>query len=367
VNRLDRNGLYRYDTLQYKGTKIQNTFDDISEEIRVLYVAMTRAKEKLIFVVSDLSKPINLFDLYDMYSPDGSIYPYDIISTGNFAKWIMAVALSASGCKALRDLSGIVFPPKFTSDADFITYKQFLPDYGQSLSKAEYHENDAIKADAEFIKQLEARMNYKYAYLPLTKIAAKRTASGFNEKEINDVFFAKEKPAFMGRESFTPAQKGTLTHLFMEKCDFEKAKKSVSDELDRLTENGIFTVEQAKAVNSRAIEGFFESDLFERMRDAAALNREQQFTVNIPASFFEDVETDETVVVQGKIDCFFIEDGEAVIVDYKTDYVTTEEELGDRYLTQMQIYKNAVEQFTGKKVKEVLLYSFALNGTVKCL
>ena len=72
-------------------------------------------------------------------------------------------------------------------------------------------------------------------------------------------------------------------------------------------------------------------------------------------------------MVQGKIDCFFIENGEAVIVDYKTDYIKTPEELSERYLTQMKIYKNAVEQFTGKKVKEVLLYSFALNDTVKCL
>jgi ATP-dependent helicase/nuclease subunit A len=169
----------------------------------------------------------------------------------------------------------------------------------------------------------------------------------------------------MGKDSFTPAQRGTFTHLFMEKCDFLKAAQSVDSELERLTADGLFTPEQAKAVNIKTLRFFFNSDLFKRMVNSDGLFREKQFTVTVPASFFEsDVSTDESVVVQGKIDCFFIENGNAVIVDYKTDYVKSAGELKERYTMQMEVYKNAVEQFTGKKVKEVLLYSFTLDEII---
>ncbi|MCR4564299.1 MAG: helicase-exonuclease AddAB subunit AddA [Clostridiales bacterium] len=367
VSRLDRNGLYRYPTLQYAGTSLQNKLDDVSEEIRVLYVAMTRAREKLYFVISDGANKISLSSINDMNCIDGVIHPTDVIDTGNFARWILAVALTASGCEDLRKESGLVFDSGSIFDAPFITYKAFYPENASESETEAQDETEPVRADAKFIKELENRINYVYPYLPLTSVAAKRTASGLNEQEISDIYFAKEKPAFMGRDSFTPAQRGTFTHLFMEKCDFTLAKADVKKELERLTAEGVFTPEQSDAVNIGNIKKFFESELYERMSSSSDICREKQFTVEIPASFFEDIETDEKVVVQGKIDCFFIENGEAVIVDYKTDYVKTADELNERYLTQMKIYKNAVEQFTGKKVKEVLLYSFSLGDTVKSL
>ena len=92
----------------------------------------------------------------------------------------------------------------------------------------------------------------------------------------------------MGKDSFTPAQRGTFTHLFMEKCDFANAKADVENELNRLTECGVFTEEQANAVNVKALKAFFGSNLFDRMQNAKDIYREQQFTVSIPASFFEE-------------------------------------------------------------------------------
>ena len=365
--RLDRANFYTYPTVQFTGTEAQNSIDDVAEELRVFYVAMTRAREKLIFVLSDGGNrnSLSFSKLHAMNRLDGSVSPIDIIDTGNFAKWLLICAFTASGCEQLRKDSGFIFDKKSIADAPFLTYKSFLPaDEEEQVTEDSQAEEKQIKATEEFIKELESRINYVYPFSALSGIAAKRTASGFNEQEVSETFFAKEKPAFMGKDSFTPAQRGTFTHLFMEKCDFDKSFTDVENELERLTEIGVFNSEQAKAVNLKSLKAFFESRLFERMKNSSALYREKQFTVNIPASFFENAQTDENIVVQGKIDCFFIENGEAVIVDYKTDYVKAAEELKDRYSIQMQIYKQAVEQFTGLKVKEVLLYSFALNDVI---
>ena len=369
VMRHDRQKLYRYKTIQFIGTDIQNKYDNVSEELRVFYVAMTRAKEKMIFVVPDGNASqyhMNLSGVSSMLLAKGVPQPIDIIQKNTFTNWILSMAFIASGCEELRRLSGEIIEDRFIEKADYMTFRYFLPE-AESNDETEETEKEFVP-DTQFVKELESRINYTYPYSSLTGVAAKRTASGFNEETINDDYFASEKPAFMGKQSFTPAQRGTLTHLFMEKCDFSLAAENAETELERLTAEGVFTSEQAGVVNIKAIEDFFKSGLFSRISSSNSVFREQQFTVELPAAFFEKgLETDEQVVVQGKIDCFFIENGEAVIIDYKTDYVKTGEELSDRYSMQMEIYKNAVEQFTGKKVKEVLLYSFALNDTVKII
>lgn len=368
VMRHDRQKLYRYKTLQYAGTEIQNKYDEVSEELRVLYVAMTRAKEKLIFVIPDgnIKNKFKMSNVTSMLVADGLPDSIDIVDKDLFANWILSMAFIASGCEKLRQETGEIIEEKYIQNADFLTFKSFVPSADDEQSETD----DAIefKQDEVFVKELEKRINYVYPYSSLSTVAAKRTASGFNEETVNDEYFATEKPAFMGKQSFTPAQRGTLTHLFMEKCDFHSAKQSVDSEIERLTAEGIFTPEQAGAINIKSLEKFFNSDLYKRMVNATSVSREQQFTVSVPAPFFEkELQTDEQVVVQGKIDCFFTENGEAVIVDYKTDYVKSPDELKQRYSMQMQIYKQAVEQFTDFKVKEVLLYSFALDEAVKCL
>ena len=364
VKRQDREKLIRIPTVQYDGTNIRNDYDDISEELRILYVAMTRARERLYFVIT--SSGLSISAPLDSVVADGKIHPYSVVERQNYAKWLLSIAFTASGCKALRDMGNFCCDRFVVRNTDFLSFKVFRPSAVEE--EVDEKSRDAVEIDNEFARQLEERINYVYPYKKLACIAAKRTASGFNEQEINDEFFAAEKPAFMGKGSFTPAQRGTFTHLFMEKCEFDEATKDVAKELERLTDNGVFTPEQAQAVNVKNLEKFFESELYERIKNSSEVGREKQFTVEIPAEFFENgITNDENVVVQGKIDCFFIEDGEAVIIDYKTDYVKDEKELTDRYNTQMKIYKNAVEQFTGKNVKEVLLYSFCLDKTVKCL
>ncbi len=368
VMRHDRDKLYRYNTLQYAGTKIQNKYDDVSEKLRVLYVAMTRAREKMIFVIPDGNAKyrFNMSNVISSLLYNGAPNAIDIIDRDVFSNWILSMAFISSGCEQLRRETGALIDSSFIKKADFLTFKSFLPEKQEENEPSVQDEEK--QPDRAFVNELESRINYVYPYKALTTVAAKRTASGFNEETVNDEFFANEKPAFMGKQSFTPAQRGTLTHLFMEKCDFSLAFKNVKEEIERLVSDGVFTPEQAKAVNEKALEKFFKSFLYERIRNSTDVYREQQFTVSLPASFFEnELQTEEQVVVQGKIDCFFIENDKAVIVDYKTDRVTDGEELKDRYFTQMIIYKQAVEQFTDKKVNEVLLYSFSLDEAVKCI
>jgi len=367
VKRQDRKKLFRYSTVSYKGTKIKNDLEDIAEELRILYVAMTRAREKLYFVIANsLSKAsINLYDIAMQVSINGSLHPADLIDDDNVAKWILACAFLSSSCENLRNTYGCSIPSSYVEKTDFISFKEFSEESEEQ--EAEERECEKISADAEFIKEIDSRINYEYPFLPLTKVASKRTASGFSEQESDYSYFASSKPAFMLKDSYTPAQKGTLAHLFMEKCDFVNAENSVENELERLKKNGIFNEKQAAAVNTGKLSEFFSGSLYSRMKSSSKLFREQKFTVSLPVSFFEkDVESEDNVVVQGKIDCFFIENAEAVIVDYKTDYVKDGKELCERYAPQMEVYKKAVEDFTGKKVKEVILYSFSLGKEISC-
>ena len=219
----------------------------------------------------------------------------------------------------------------------------------------------------EFKNSIRERIEYKYPYLNLVSLAAKRTASDLNESKINLEYFAKEKPAFMGKDSFTPAERGTLIHKFMEISDFSNCEKDAENELERLMKEERFTEKEGKAVNTAKLDAFFKSELYKRMKNAEKIFREQQFTVAVGADYFDStIDKSEKIVIQGKIDCCFIENDEAVIVDYKTDSVKDENELITRCKTQMDIYSLAVEQFTGKKVKEVILYSFALDKAIKC-
>ena len=126
---------------------------------------------------------------------------------------------------------------------------------------------------------------------------------------------------------------------------------------------GKLSEEELRAVNPMDLLDLAESDLSERMAEAASrgeLFREQPFVMGLPASQVDGSDSDETILIQGIIDAYFEEDGEIIVLDYKTDRVQTEAELKDRYHEQLRLYTKALEQITRKKVKEQIIYSFTL-------
>ena len=173
----------------------------------------------------------------------------------------------------------------------------------------------------------------------------------------------------MSSGGLTPAQRGTATHKFMQFSDYSAARANIESELARLVDGGFLSEDEGKAVNIGAAKRFFMSPLAERIFASDNVMREKKFAALFPAKFFYPELTgeaaEEKIVVQGIADCVFVEDGELVIVDYKTDTGVDAEALLDRYSAQLEIYREALSQALGMPVKETLLYSFFMNSTVK--
>ena len=159
-------------------------------------------------------------------------------------------------------------------------------------------------------------------------------------------------------------------HMVMEGMDFGQMTEPVhvDQELDRLVKAGRITEGDKQAVRREDFLTFARTGLARRMqkaREQGSLYREQPFVIGLPGSEFPDADPEETVLVQGIIDAFFYEDGEIVVVDYKTDYVTRPEELAEKYRSQLAYYARALQMLTGKTVKERLIYSFRLGKIIE--
>lgn len=183
-------------------------------------------------------------------------------------------------------------------------------------------------------------------------------------------------PQFIQKtEEKTGAARGTIYHTVMEWLDFEHLIElrgahvpKMKAELQTLVDAGKLSEEELRAVNPMDLLDLAESNLSERMAEAASrgeLFREQPFVMGLPASQVDGSDSDETILIQGIIDAFFYEDGQIVLLDYKTDYVRRASELREKYHAQLEYYEQALSMMTGKKVKEKLIYSFTLGEVIE--
>ena len=170
-----------------------------------------------------------------------------------------------------------------------------------------------------------------------------------------------DRPAFLQGEKLTSAEKGTALHAFMQYADFAAAREDIEAQLQLLTDEGYLTQAQADSVDIEKARSFIDSELVTRCLNADKVYKEYRFNIRIPANRvdpeIEESLSEETVILQGAVDLAFVEDGELVIVDYKTDRVKAPEELAERYASQLLLYKDAMEECLSLPVKECLIYS----------
>ncbi len=356
-----------FDSVPYVGTKLAIKEAAQAEELRVLYVALTRAREKLILVgggnaqrkTESYVRTAALAVLGETGVP--SAFVRDAQSC---LDWILAACMKHPQAEALRKIAdaGVRQPT-----VDGFSLKVVLPVPAESVLTESEEAPKAIP-DASLLQEIDARVQYRYKNLPLSLCPAKVSASALGEAGNGFDFFASARPAFMGKGGLTPAMRGTMTHRFVEVCDFSLAKTDLEAEIARLSEKGIFSEEEAQALDREMLTAFFQSSLFQRMLCADSLYREQKFTVFFPAPAVRtELDTrfkDEKIMVQGIIDCAFLKDGRVVIIDYKTDRVRDEEELQKRYKSQLSVYKQAAQEIFGIPVSETLLYSFYLKKEI---
>lgn len=349
--------LCRYNSLQYTCIKSVNFYASMSENLRVLYVAVTRAKEQ--FITFATFKNGTYADHINKLSSKlycNKIIPLSVKGINNDGDLILLCALLHKDGKILRDCCENDIKP-LHNGFDFNLDIQVISGEIENTSD----EQTDVKPNDELVEQIREKLTFKYERSELASFASKRTASTLDEKEQSYRFFATSKPAFLNESGMTAAEKGTAMHAFMQYCDYSNAKSDLESEIARLTDNGYIMPEQAKSLSRDKLKTLFESDFASRMFNADKIYREIKVSSYVPVNQIEDTQYTDSVLIQGIADCVFEENGELVLVDYKTDRVSSEEELLDLYKNQIAFYRKAVEKTLKKPVKEAVLYSFALN------
>lgn len=366
MKRRTEDGISVYDTASRRATVITSERMGRSEEMRVLYVALTRAKENLVMVTSVPNPEKGLAKVAVECGIGERANPFAVLRMNNFSDLVLAALMRHPAADELRKLSGVDVPI-FLSEKDRFKLKVVVSDSESFMTESANEQK--IAAKPVFFNEVQARLDYSDLRSVLSSVPAKRAASDGSERGINREYFASSRPAFMSSGGLTPAQRGTATHKFMQFSDYSAARANIESELARLVDGGFLSEDEGKAVNIGAAKRFFMSPLAERIFASDNVMREKKFAALFPAKFFYPELTgeaaEEKIVVQGIADCVFVEDGELVIVDYKTDTGVDAEALLDRYSAQLEIYREALSQALGMPVKETLLYSFFMNSTVK--
>lgn len=366
MKRRTEDGISVYDTASRRAAVITSERMGRSEEMRVLYVALTRAKENLVMVTSVPNPEKGLAKVAVECGIGERANPFAVLRMNNFSDLVLTALMRHPAADELRKLSGVDVPI-FLSEKDRFKLKVVVSDSESFMTESANEQK--IAAKPVFFNEVQARLDYSDPRSVLSSVPAKRAASDGSERGINREYFASSRPAFMSSGGLTPAQRGTATHKFMQFSNYAAARAGIESELARLVDGGFLSENEGKAVNIGAAKRFFMSPLAERIFASDNVMREKKFAALFPAKFFYPELTgeaaEEKIVVQGIADCVFVEDGELVIVDYKTDTGVDAEALLERYSAQLEIYREALSQALGMPVKETLLYSFFMNSTVK--
>ncbi len=366
----DESGTVQYDNLIRQSIALQNKREDISEELRILYVALTRAKQKLVIIAS-LKEPQKTIQKNLILAGNKKDLPSHTVATScSFSDWIL-LCLAKSNLK--NKLCSLVNIPQHISDHESVNleWNIELIQSKKPIKETNFNEISSPQSVTEFYnkelsEKIMKRFNFEYHGKNIINLPLKISASQLAKSGEWEQYIATSRPAFMLNQNITPADRGTAMHKFMCCADFNNvAKKGIYLELDNLMKKGFISREEACALNIPALEKFIECDLFGRILESTRLLREYRFFVKIPPLMLDEnlseLENENFIVTQGALDCAFMENGEYIIVDYKTDKTKNITELFNKYSKQLEIYKYALEHTENIKVKELIIYSFCLN------
>ncbi|MDD4545663.1 MAG: helicase-exonuclease AddAB subunit AddA [Oscillospiraceae bacterium] len=363
--RRDSQTLTQWNTLPRLAVSLTMTRSERAEEIRVLYVAMTRAKEKLCMVMTVGSPEKKLGALAALIGNSDALPPHAVLGGSGIGDWVLSAALRHPSGGHLRGLAGDDGIPVKPAEFDWKIEVLRSPPPQENEAALEQGE----QPDGEFISEIERRMEYSYPYSKFSALPAKLAASELSHGEVRRENVAVGRPAFLSQGGLTPAERGTALHSFMQFAKYKAAAQNAETEVDRLINQGFLTPEQGEAIPIDRVKRFFKNDLYTRMENADRLLREVHFTIEIPATELLDGDDpeggeDEMLVIQGIADCVIEERCGLTVVDYKTDYIKTPDMLIQRYKEQLRIYSRALEKTLRLPVRECLLYSFSLNTVI---
>lgn len=384
----------KYKTLQKYAIKKKFELETLSEEMRILYVALTRAKEKLIITGASSNLQKDIDSCYKAGEKSiNKIAPSEVLKQKSYLKWIMTALVKHKDGEVLRQGKN-----KFVNILDDLS-KWKISFYNKSdliVDKNEYNDDEekdsilSIDYDNFVIdEEVKRRLDFKYKYNEVCTIPSNISVSDIKKAE-EEIFTSetenllkeekiRKRPKFITEEKgLSNAEKGTIMHSVMQKIDLDKISSinEIKQQINDMVKRELITEDEEKVINLFKIQKFFKSNLGKRMIKAYKENklicRELPFITEIPVKKVQkeldyEIFDNEKLRLQGIIDCFFEEDDGVVLLDYKTDYVEIgkESELLERYKVQIDLYKETLEKITGKKVKESYLYLFGIDKEVK--
>lgn len=384
-------------TLKKQALKRRMELESMGEELRVLYVAMTRAKEKLILTATDKSLDGKM-EKWDHIPLVNRQLPYTILSSANSFLDLILMAKTAVPSSHLQ-----------------VRQVQVKDLIGQEITRQiirKMAKEDLLGLDTgrvyhqEFKHKLEQALGFEYPYTQDTGLYAmvsvselkKQSQAGRSEEAIGTMNGemegagleellklsekkeggrSGEKRPGMKRPGLSPggALRGTAYHGALERLSFKDihSLEETKEALGKMLEQGYLDDESYALINSAVIWKFLSGPLGQRMAAAQAegrLSKEKQFIIGIPAREMGRGDSDELVLIQGIIDAYIEEEDGLVLIDYKTDYVPSgnpkqgAKMLADRYRVQLDYYDRALTQLTGKRVKERIIYSLAIQQSI---
>lgn len=386
----DKSGYAKLDSPLRTAVKYALEDAGLEEEMRVLYVALTRAKNRLILTGST-EAPRQLLKTLSIESRALCRSSFSDGGHRCYLHWIllcMSLAQNRECCKigGREEISAL------------LEETEALPQTAEQTPKAAESLETPVSAQPEtarcagFEKALAEKLDFSYPYKTEAALPAKLSVSRLwpsvldeGEEEGKDLLRSVRfrEPLFLtgGMEDKSAAARGTATHTFMQFCNFENVLQTgVEKELERLIQAGYLTAGMGELVNLSHVRKFFASSLFSQMRRARLLRREQRFNILFPAAAFTGKEekreaiSKNKLLVQGVIDCFFeSENGELFLVDYKTDFFTksemesgaAEQEMLCRHQNQMSYYAAALEKIFGRRPDVCALWAFSLGKELR--
>jgi ATP-dependent helicase/nuclease subunit A len=384
-----------YPTLPQLAMKRKLRFDLLAEEMRVLYVALTRAKEKLYLIgtVKDAAKEIENWKNYLTHTE--WLLPDAVRASANcYLDWIGPALIRHRDSSKLHGDGVFTSLEEITNHPSKWNIEMIEAKTLRQMDEIKQQQNDQIikalekmqpiSQSSEYKEKIYHHLTWEYNDQLLTMLRAKQSVSElkrqreiFGENADNALlrpFSAPiaKRPLFMQEKKLTAAEKGTAMHMVMQHVELTKpiTEETVREQIAKMVNEELLTYEQAESVDVRSVVAFFATDIGKRLLKAQHIYREIPFSLSLAASEVYGLEGKaerENVLIQGVVDCMFEDEAGLVLIDFKTDAITNrfpggldqaKAVLEKRYRTQVDLYRRAIEQIWKKEVKECYLYLF---------
>ncbi|WP_462408935.1 helicase-exonuclease AddAB subunit AddA [Neobacillus sp. Marseille-QA0830] len=384
-----------YPSLPQIAFKRKKKMEMLAEEMRVLYVAMTRAKEKLYLTASLKDAAKHMEDWLDAARhPDWLLPDYKRASATSYIDWIGPALIRHQDFKEVRgpevereipqDISTHPSSWKLSLvKAEEISKEEMVSESVDHTYLGMVQKGQPVPVTSIYADEVISRLSWQYPFLSSSTHRSKQSVSELkrqrevmDEQSGTDIIqrFRKpilKRPKFMQEKSMSPTERGTAMHMVMQHVDLTQpvTEKSVSDQVHWMVANELLTDEQAGIINIPLIVQFFETELGKKFFKAKAVHREVPFTLSLPAhDVYPDWnEGDEQIFIQGIIDCILEDETGIILIDYKSDGITDRYKGGfeqaksileDRYKLQVNLYARAIEQIWKRPLTDKYLFFF---------